>query len=347
MRAIGIIFAALAGLAVAWPDQPSAAQSVAAQPAAGAAALRGAGSSFAAPLYKMWIGAWEKTAPALPVVYESVGSGEGVSRFLADKVDFGATDRPLTEAEVQKAVRGVVVVPSTAGMVVVAHSLKGVGDLKLPRDVYVDIFAGRITSWADPRIQAANPGSALPRRNIALVGRQDSSGTTFAFTSHLAAVSADWKAGPGVGARVTWPSNALLARGNEGVAHMIKISEGAIGYVEYGFAKRLGLHFAALQNKAGNFVAPGEAGAQTALAEAGADPRLAITDPVSGSAYPIVTYSWLLLHGSYPDAARGAAVKAFVGWGLGEGRTAGTELGYVALPESVASRSRAALASIR
>lgn len=333
--ALGIAFGCVAGAANA-------------QSSAGAPAIRGAGSSFAAPLYKRWIENWSRNEGAMPVVYDSVGSGEGVSRFLAEKVDFGATDRPLTEAEVQKLGRGVLVVPSTAGMVVIAYSLKGVaGDLKLPRDVYAEIFAGKITSWADPRIQAANPDLALPKRSIALIGRQDASGTTFAFTSHLAAISPDWRSGPGAASLVRWPSNALLARGNEGVSHLIKISEGAIGYVEYGFAKRLGLQLAALQNKAGAFVKPTETSAQGALAEAGADPRLAITDPVSGGAYPIVTYSWLLLYKSYPDAARGTAVKTFVDWGLGAGRNAGTELGYVALPESVASRGRATIASIQ
>ncbi len=343
MTAIRTTLIAALGIAVGLLAGPAAAQSPGGPPA-----IQGAGSSFAAPLYKRWIDAWGKNEGAVRITYDSVGSGEGVRRFLAGAVDFGATDRPLTEAEIQKVGRGVLVVPSTAGMVAVAYSLKGLtGDLKLPRDVYADIFAGKITSWADPRIQAANPGATLPRRNIALVGRQDASGTTFAFTSHLAAISPDWKAGPGVGSLVRWPATALLARGNEGVAHMVKISDGAIGYVEYGFAKRLGLQLATLQNKSGAYVAPAEASAQAALVEAGADPGLAITDPAAGGAYPIVTYSWLLLYKSYPEAARGAAVKAFVDWGLGAGRGAGTELGYVALPEGIAEKGRATLASIR
>ena len=181
-----------------------------------------------------------------------------------------------------------------------AYNLPGVtGELKLPQEVYVDIFMGRIRTWDDPRIRAANPGLSLPPRNIAVIGRQDSSGTTFAFTSHLAAVSKRWSdEGPGIGKLVAWPQGAMIARGNEGVASRIKISEGAIGYVEFGFARRLGLPVALLENKEGRFVAPSpEAGAAAISASAGLDLdglAASIANPPGAEAYPIVTYSWLL-----------------------------------------------------
>lgn len=310
--------------------------------------IRGAGSSFAAPLYKQWVAAYRAENPGTVVSYDSVGSGEGVRRFLAGSVEFGASDQPLRAADEAKVGRGVVVVPATAGMVVIAYSLPGTtGELKLPRDVYVDIFAGRITAWNDPRLQAANPSLTLPRRSIALIARQDASGTTEAFTSHLSAVDPKWRTeGPGVGTLARWPSTALLARGNEGVSHLIKISEGAIGYVEYGFAKRLGLPMASLQNKAGAFVGPSEAAARLGLAEATTSASRAVTDPAGGEAYPIVTYSWLLLYRSYP-AASAVAIRDFVAWGLGKGQGFGAALGYIPLPQGVAAAGVEALSAIR
>ena len=161
---------------------------------------------------------------------------------MSGSVDFAASDNVLPPVEAQKIDGGVVQVPSTAGMIVLAYNLPGVkGRLQLPQEVYVDIFLGKIQSWNDPRIRAANKDLNLPAINIAVVGRQDSSGTTYAFTGHLAAVSKSWSNGPGVGKLVQWPHVAMLARGNEGVASKIKISQGAIGYLEYGFALRLGL----------------------------------------------------------------------------------------------------------
>ncbi len=217
--------------------------------------LRGAGSTLAAPLYGKWIDAFEQAHPSIGVRYEAIGSGEGVARFVADTVDFTGSDVQLPPARAAKIERGVIQVPSTAGMVVLAYNLPELkGQLRLPQDVYVDIFLGRIRTWNDPRILAANPDLNLPSINIAVVARQDSSGTTNAFTRHLAAVSNRWTdGGPGVGNIVVWPPGAMLARGNEGVASRIKISNGAIGYVEYGFARRLGLPVALLENKSGEF----------------------------------------------------------------------------------------------
>jgi phosphate transport system substrate-binding protein len=315
--------------------------------------VQGAGATFPAPLYKKWIDAYTKSHPGVSITYDAVGSGEGVSRFVTGSVDFGASDSPLTEAEVARVTRGVIAIPGTAGMIVAAYSLPGLtGELKLPRDVYPDIFAGKITRWDDPRIQAANPDIKMPKRNIALVARLDGSGTTDAFTQHLAAVSEAWR-GPTLkpGRLVNWPGTAMLARGNEGVASRIKISEGAIGYVEYGFAKRLGLPVAALQNHAGEFVRPTDKAGQVALAEGKAtraqDLRLLTLDPDSPQAYPIVTFSWLLVYGEYKDGRKGEALTNFVTWGLTEGQVLGSDLGYLALPPPVVSRGQAAVAGVR
>ena len=314
--------------------------------------LRGAGSTLAAPLYEKWIDAFEKTHPNISLSCEAVGSGEGVARFSADTVEFGASDVPLSPAEAEKIGRGAIQVPATAGMVVLAYNLPSVtGELKLPQDVYFDIFMGRIRTWDDPRIRAANPHLHLPSRTIAVVVRQDSSGTTYAFTNHLAAINEDWASkGPGVGKLVEWPQIAMIARGNEGVASRIKISEGSIGYVEWGFARRLGLPVALLQNKAGEFVAPTEETGTAALAaSAGHDlERLStsMANPGGRETYPIVTYSWLLLYEDYPEQ-EAQAIGSFVDFGLGAGQTIAAGLGYLALPRAVADLGKDALSRMK
>lgn len=320
--------------------------------AAGRVTLNGAGATFPAPLYYKWLELYAKDHPDVAITYDSVGSGDGVARFVAGTVDFGASDAAISATDAARVSRGALVVPATAGLVSLAYNLPGLGGpLKLPRDVYVDIFLGAITNWDDPRIKRANPTLDLPKRTIAVVARLDKSGTTFALTNHLSAISEKWKAGPGIGTGIEWPRRAMLARGNEGVASRIKISEGSIGYVEYGFAKRLGLPMAELQNKAGNFVAPGEASAQSALAEGATDiidgKPIFITDPASAAAYPVVTYSWLLLYKQYPDAQKRKALQEFVAWGLTAGQGIGTPLGYIPLPESVVSQGKSALQSLQ
>lgn len=311
--------------------------------------LRGAGATFPAPLYKKWIDVYTKQHPWVAINYADVGSGEGTARFLERTIDFGASDAGLSDEQIASVRAGAKLIPATAGMVVLAYNLPGLGGpLRLSRDVYTDIFAGKIREWSDPRVRAVNPGLNLPRQTITLVGRQDSSGTTFAFSSHLAAVSAEWR--DRVGKVVDWPGHAMMARGNEGVASRIKLSQGSIGYVEYGFAKRLGLATAYLQNRAGRFVTPdaasGEA-ALTAVAQMPANLRAFLPDPDGEASYPIVTFTWLLLYGQYTELEKAAALKQFVDWALTDGQRYSGELGYIPLPSNVASLSRAALASVR
>ena len=314
--------------------------------------LRGAGSTFSATLYKDWIETYHRERPAVSITYDAVGSGEGVRRFVAGSVDFGASDVAPGDREVAEITRGVVMVASTAGMVVLAYNVPGLrGELRLPRDVYPAILSGQIRRWDDPRIQQANPGLSLPHLNIVIVARQDSSGTTFALTNHLAAVSLAWREqGLGVGKLIEWPSATMTASGNEGVASRIKISEGSIGYVEFGFAKRLGLPMALLQNKAGTFVAPDDAAGLQALSEASAKTpaglNQSIVDPSGTRAYPIVTFSWLLLYRRYDDPQKSEALRDFVGWGLSSGQTVSEKLGYLPLPAEVAASGRQALGSI-
>jgi phosphate transport system substrate-binding protein len=320
-----------------------------AEDAVGRLSITGAGSTFAAPIIQEWLKVYGEDRPDLGLSYDVVGSGEGIERFLAGTVDIGATDAPLRADEAARATGEIVQIPVTGGMIAITYNVPGLsGPLNLPRDVYADILLGKIYRWDDPRILAANPGIGLPSKLIQVVARLDSSGTTFAFTNHLAAISADWAAGPGVGKQIDWPSGAMVAPGNEGVAQRVKITLGAIGYVESGFAQRLGLPLAWLENRAGGFVAPNVETGQRALAGGSdaipEDLALVITDPEGARSYPIVTYTWLLLRRDYGDPAKTSAIQELVDWALTEGQSLAEPLRYVPLPENVVE---AALAGLR
>jgi phosphate transport system substrate-binding protein len=319
--------------------------------ALGVLQLHGAGATFPAPLYKKWLEEYQKQHPDVQLSYKAIGSGEGTRQFMAGTVDFGASDAAMSDEEMAAVARGVQLLPTVAGSIVLAYNLDGLGGaLKLPRDVYVDIFLGKITTWDDPRLKATNPGLRLPHDNIVLVARQDSSGTTYAFTNHLSAISATWRdQGPGVGRVLAWPGNAMVAPGNEGVAGRIKHSKGAIGYVEYGIAQRAGLPMAWLENKAGQFIQPhGDSGLATLLnVEMPENLRVFVPDPEGQDSYPMVTFSWLLVYKQYDDQRKAAALKQYLTWCLTEGQAFNEALGYVRLAPQVITRTMAALDSIQ
>jgi phosphate transport system substrate-binding protein len=316
--------------------------------------ITGAGATFPEPLYQAWIRRYNEEQSDARFAYEGVGSSEGVKRFIAEAVDFGASDSAMTDEQIAQVARGAVLIPATAGMVVLAYNLPGVeGELRLPRDVYVDIFLGKIWKWDDPRIVAANPDLKLPSKLIQTVVRRDGSGTTFVFTNHLSTISPTWlNEGPGTGTLLDWPGGAMTGTGNEGVAHKIKISHGSIGYIEYYFAKRLGLPIATLQNQAGNFVKPDAESGRRTLEAAAAERmpenlRLFVPDPDAPDAYPIVSLSWLLLYGAYPESEKAAALKAALTWALNTGQPIAEELGYIPLPTNIVSAATRALETIR
>jgi phosphate transport system substrate-binding protein len=308
--------------------------------------VRGAGATFPKPLYERWIE--EYAADDVVFQYAGVGSGKGIKFFLAGKdplgevfggepIHFGASDAAMSDDGIAEADAGdgVVLVPMTGGMVVLAYNLPGVKGLKLSRAAVTGIFNGTITRWDHEQIAADNPGVELPKKDVIPVVRLDSSGTTFAFTSHLAAVDPEWQADRGAAKKLDWPGAAMQVNYNSGVAQRIKVSDGSIGYVEYEFAERLGLPMAALQNKAGVFVPPstraGTAGLQSAP-EIPDDLRVFVPDPEGLHAYPIVTYTWLLLRGRYEDAGLRDALKGAVLWGLTEGQQIAEDMGYLPLP---------------
>jgi phosphate transport system substrate-binding protein len=307
--------------------------------------LTGAGASFPAPLYQTWFQGLNQKYPNLQINYQSTGSGAGVEQFTKGTVDFGASDVAMKDEEIAKvpADKGVILLPMTAGSIVLAYNLADVPELKLPRTVYVDILLGKIKSWDDPAIAKANPGVKLPKQAINVVYRADGSGTTGVFTKHLSTISTEWKSKVGEGKEVKWPVGQA-AQKNDGVAAQISQTPGSIGYLEYGFAKNSGLKVAALENKAGKFVIPDEKSAAQTLSAVTLPENLRafITDPEGDGSYPIVTYSWLLVYKKYPDAAKAKAIEAMVEYGLTEGQSKAAELGYVPLPSNVVQKVAAA-----
>ncbi len=307
--------------------------------------LTGAGASFPAPLYQNWFIEMNKKIPELQVNYQSVGSGAGVEQFTANTVNFGASDVAMTDEEIAAIEKGTLLLPMAAGAIVMAYNLPGVEELNLPRDVYTNILLGNITTWNDPAIADANPDVDLPGSEITVVHRSDGSGTTGVFTKHLSAISPEFESAIGEGKTVEWPTgNFIGGKGNEGVTAQIQQTEGAIGYVEYGYAINNGLAVAALENASGNFVKPtGDSAAATLDAvELPDNLRAFITDPEGENSYPIVTYTWMMVYEEYDDPMQAKAVEVMVEYGLNEGQEISPELGYVALPPSVRERVAAA-----
>ena len=306
--------------------------------------LSGAGASFPSPLYQKWFIDLNKQAPNLQVSYQSVGSGAGVKQFTATTVDFGASDVAMDDEEISKVSAGTLLLPMTAGSVVLAYNLPGVeSGIKLSRQVYVDILLGKIKNWNDAAIKAANPDVNLPDQAIQVVYRSDGSGTTGVFTKHLSAISPDWKDAVGEGKSVSWPTG-VGAKGNEGVTAQVLQTPGAIGYIEYGYAKQNDISVAALENKAGQFIIPDDESAAATLAAVTLPENLRafITDPEGEASYPIVTYSWMLAYKEYSDPLKAKAVEAMVEYGLTEGQKSATELGYIPLPANVVEKVAAA-----
>ncbi|MEA5579094.1 phosphate ABC transporter substrate-binding protein PstS [Anabaena sp. UHCC 0451] len=307
--------------------------------------LTGAGASFPAPLYQTWFAELNKKYPSLQVNYQSVGSGAGVEQFIQGTVDFGASDVAMKDEEIAKVPqdKGVILLPVSAGSIVLAYNLPDVPELKLPRAVYTDILLGKIKSWDDPAIAKANPEAKLPKLPIAVIYRADGSGTTGVFTKHLSAISPEWKTKVGEGKSVKWPVG-VGGKGNEGVTAQIQQTQGSIGYIEYGYAKQSNLKFAALENKSGKIVTANEESASKTL-EAVTLPenlRAFISDPEGADSYPIVTYTWILAYKKYPDAAKAKAMEATIEYALTDGQKLAGELGYVPLPANVVTKVAAA-----
>jgi phosphate transport system substrate-binding protein len=312
--------------------------------------LVGSGASFPAPIYAAWFKDFSRKSNGITVDYQAKGSGAGIQDFINRTVDFAASDAAMTDEEMAKVPGGVVLLPMTAGEIVLAYNLPGVKALRLPRDVYPDIFLGKITRWNDPRIVAANPQSKLPDLPITVVRRSDSSGTTYVFTRHLSAISPTFKEQVGSGTTVSWPQSDkfVAAPKNDGVTATIKQTPGSIGYIEYGYAKLTKAETALLQNRAGNFIAPSGGSGAMALASAQlpADLIAWIDDPSAPEAYPIVSFTWMLFY-QKQDPQKAEYLRKLVAYSMTEGQKIADSMGYIPLPSSVVEKVMAASAKIK
>ena len=310
--------------------------------------IQGAGAAFPAPLYLKWFKAYGATHRNVQIDYQSVGSGSGVKSFTDKTVDFGASDAAMTPEEMARVQAGVLCLPMTGGSIVLAYNVQGVPELRLSRKAYAGIFLGTVKRWNDPLIAQANPGAKLPDSPINVVVRADSSGTTFVFTKHLSTISPEFAKSPGINKMPNWPVGTR-SKGNEGVTAAIKTTPNAIGYVEYGYAKSQKLTFAALENKAGAFVVATTKSGQAALASATMPADLIVwaSDPTGKDAYPIVTYTWLLLYKQYPDTRKAGALKEILAYCLRDGQKDAEPLGYIPLPASVSDKVISALQTVK
>ncbi len=314
--------------------------------------LRGAGATFPKLIYQKWIETYEREHPAIDIEYEAVGSGDGVKRYLTNEpgLTFGASDVAPNPNQLDMVQRGAVPIPMTAGSIVLAYNLPGFdGELRLSRNVMAGIFLGTISQWNDEQIKASNPGKSLPDRAITVAVRMDGSGTTSVFTEHLAAISPAWRDGPGIGKRIDWPSRTLPGRGNAGVAARIQRSPGSIGYIQYGFAQKLSLPLATLENKAGSYIAPSGTSGTAMIASLKLDKYLCGSnpDPDGKDAYPIGSLTWILAYGRYTDTAESKALRDFLSWCLSEGQSYAEGQGYLQLPDHVRKRALQAVGTIQ
>jgi phosphate transport system substrate-binding protein len=308
--------------------------------AAAAQDVTGAGASFPAPLYSKWADAYNK-ATSTKINYQSVGSSAGLRQIRGKTVDFGASDIPLSDADLAK--DGLIQFPTVMGGVVPVVNVKGIaaGQLKLTGAVLGDVFLGKVTKWNDAAITALNPGVALPDATIAVVRRADGSGTTFIFTNYLSKVNADWKGKVGEGAAVNWPTGAG-GKGNEGVAAFVQRLPNSIGYVEYSYAKANKMAHAQLRNAAGNYVNPDDLTFKAAAAGAAWDKSFfqILTEQPGKDAWPITGATFILMHKVQDKPAQAAATLKFFDWAFASGDAMSNDLDYVPMPDAVKAQVR-------
>jgi phosphate transport system substrate-binding protein len=305
-----------------------------------ATALTGAGATFPNPIYTKWFDAYAK-ATGVRINYQSIGSGGGIRQFMEGTVDFGATDGPMTDQQIAAVKGNVLHVPTVLGAVVITYNLPSLATdtLRFDGPAIADIYLGRITRWNDPRIAALNPGKQLPATDIIVAHRSDGSGTTFVFTDYLSKISADWKSKVGNATSVNWPVG-LGGKGNEGVTQQVKQSVGSIGYIEIAYALSNALPVALVRNAAGRFIEPRLKAVSAAAASAKLAPdtdfRVSITNAPGPDAYPISSFTWLLVHKESPDTTKARLLGEFLHWMLGpEAQRMAADLHYAPLPVPV------------
>ena len=317
---------------------------------AGTVSLQGAGATFPNPLYQKWLSEYGRVHSNIRIDYQSIGSGGGIKQLKEQTVDFGASDAPMKDEDLKSAPGEILHIPTVLGAVVITYNLQGVSQrLRFSPEALADIFLGKIKKWNDPRISADNPGVTLPTTDITVVHRSDGSGTSAVFTDYLSKVSSEWKEKVGSGTSPNWPTG-IGGKGNEGVTGQVKNTPNTIGYVELAYAVQNKLPVAQVKNAGGNFVTP-SIDAVTAAASASAantpdDLRVSITNAAGPDAYPISSYTYILLYKEQKDAAKGKALVDFLWWGIHEGENYAKELQYAPLPDDIVKRAEAKISSI-
>jgi phosphate transport system substrate-binding protein len=306
------------------------------------AALTGAGATFPDPIYKKWFAEYARKT-GVQINYQSIGSGGGIRQFTEGTVDFGASDGPMNDTQISAVQGQVIHLPTVLGAVVVTYNLPALGTTPLRFDgaTLADIFLGKVTKWNDRRVAATNPGAKLPASDIIVVHRSDGSGTSYVWTDYLSKVSPEWKSKVGTSTAVNWPVG-LGGKGNEGVTQQVKQTVGALGYVELIYAISNNLPYAQVENRAGHFVTPSLASVTAAAASAEFPPntdfRVSITDPNGPDAYPVASFTWLLVRPDMPDANKARTLKAFLEWMTSdEAQGMAEALHYSPLPKPVAA----------
>ena len=311
--------------------------------------INGAGATFPYPIYSKWFDEFHKKHPEAEINYQSIGSGGGIRQVLEGTVDFGASDGPMTDEQLSQAKTPILHLPTVLGAVVATYNLPGVQKLKLTPEALAGIFLGKITAWDDPALVKENPGVSLPALPIVPVHRSDGSGTSFVFSDYLAKVSPEWEKTVGRGTSVNWPVG-IGGKGNEGVTGLVKQTPNSIGYVELVYALQNNLAYADVRNRAGRNVPPSLASVTAAAAAAAAkmpeDFRVSITDAASPDAYPISSFTWLLIPSRIADKTKGDIMKQFLGWMLSDGQAMTTPLNYAPLPPAVIDMERRAIDKI-
>ncbi len=319
------------------------------RPAAAQMLMNGAGATFPYPLYSKWFEEYIKTDPGVRFNYQSIGSGGGIRQITERTVDFGASDGPMTDEQLTKVPGELFHIPTVLGAVVATYNLPGSPKLQFTGEVIADIFLGRITKWNDDRIKALNPAASLPDQAIVVVHRSDGSGTTYIWVDYLSKVSREWEQKVGRGTSVNWPVG-VGGKGNEGVAGQVKNLPGALGYVELAYAVTNKLPAAAVKNQAGKVVEPSiettTAAAAAAATNMPADFRVSLTNPPGADAYPVASFTWLLVYKDQPNEAKGRALVKFLWWAIHDGQTYPAALLYAPLPAPVVKQIEAKLKQI-
>jgi phosphate transport system substrate-binding protein len=301
--------------------------------------LNGAGATFPNIIYQNWVLTYNQKFDNVEINYQSIGSGGGIRQFSDKTVDFGGTDAPMGDSAIAAIQGNVLHIPTVLGAVVPTYNLPGLAaPIKFTPDVLADMFLGKITNWSDARLASINQGVKLPNQDIVIVHRSDGSGTTYVWVDYLTKISSEWAQKVGRGTSVNWPVG-LGGRGNEGVAATVRQTPGALGYVELGYAIINKMAVGQVRNKTGNFITPSlesvTAAAGGAMQEMGpnTDFRVSITDPPGAQAFPISSFTWLLVRKQYPDAAKARELVKFIWWSLSEGQGQAPKLGYAPLPK--------------